>query len=110
MSEALQHLEELMEHPKSHELWRSPSQQDVLLSMAVSRFKLLREQGVSGAAIIAQALRNRLAPLQKRPHPAWNFLGAQDPSHLQNTNVGDDTLFDIMKKIFPPSVDRKSVV
>ena len=68
--EALQHLQEPTEHPVSQELWRSPSQQDVYLSAAVSRFKLLREQGVSGAAIIAHALRNHLAPLQKRPHPA----------------------------------------
>ena len=67
VSKALQQLQELKEHPESQELWRSPSQHDVLLSMAVSRFKLLRELGVSGAAIIAHALRNRPAPLQKRP-------------------------------------------
>ena len=61
--EALQHLQGPKEHPKSQEFWRSPSQQDVLLSMAVSRFKLRRELGVSGAAIIAHVLHNRLAPL-----------------------------------------------
>ena len=104
MLEALQHLQEPTEHPESHELWRSPSQQDVFLSTAVSRFKLLREQGVSGAAIIAHALRNRLAPLQKRPHPAWDFLGPRDPSRLRNTDMGDDALLEAMKKIFPPNV------
>ena len=61
--EALQHLQEPNEHPVSQELWRSLSAQDVYLSAAVSHFKLLREQGVSGAAIIAHALRNRPAPL-----------------------------------------------
>ena len=55
--EALECLQEPKKHPESHELWRSLSQQDVFLSMAVSRFKLLWEQGVSGGAIIAHALR-----------------------------------------------------
>ena len=74
------------------------------LSAAVSRFKLLREQGVSGAAIIAHALRNRLAPLQKRPHPAWNFQGPNDPSHLRNSNMEDPALLAVMKTIFTPAV------
>ena len=103
MPDALQHLQEPKEHPESSELWRSPSQQDVLLSAAVSRFKLLRELGVSGAAIIAHGLRNRLAPLQKRPHPAWNFQGLRDPSRLRNSDMSDGALFDAMRKIFPPN-------
>ena len=74
------------------------------LSPAVSRFKLLREQGVSGAAIIAHALRNRLAPLQKSPHLAWSFQGPKDPSRLRNTNMDDAALFTVMKAIFPPTV------
>ena len=49
----------------SQVLWRSLSPQDVYLSAEVSRFKLLREKGVSGDAIIAHDLCNRLAPLQK---------------------------------------------
>ena len=69
LPEALQHLQEPKEQPVSQELWRSLSPQDVYLSAAVSRLKVLREQGVAGAAIIAHALRNRLAPLQTRPHP-----------------------------------------
>ena len=88
----------------SQELWTSLSPQDVYISAAVNRFKLLREQGVSGAAIIAHALRNRLAPLQKRPHPAWSFQGPKDPSRLRNTNMDDSALLAVMKTIFPPAV------
>ena len=89
--------------PESQELWRGLSHQDVFLSAAVSRFKLLQEQGISGAAIVAHALRNRLDPLQKRPHPAWDFRGLRDPSRLRNSDMSDGALFDAMKKIFPPN-------
>ena len=71
--EALSLLEEPTEHPVSLETWNCVSLQDDDLSAAVERFKLLRDKGVSGAAIVAHFLRNRLAPLQKRPHPAWDF-------------------------------------
>ena len=102
--EALQHLQEPKEHPVGQELWRSLSLQDVYLSTAMSCFKLLREQGVSGTAIIAHALRNCLAPLQKRPHPAWNFQGPKDPSRLRNSNMEDSALVAVMKTIFTPAV------
>ena len=88
----------------SQELWSSLSPQDVYLSAAVSHFKLLREQGVSGTAIIAHALCNRLDPLQKRPHPAWNFQGPKDPSRLRNSNMEDSALLVVMKTIFTPAV------
>ena len=47
VSEALKCLQEPKKHPESHELWRGLSHQVVFLSAAVSRFKLLREQGIS---------------------------------------------------------------
>ena len=49
-------------------------------------------------------MRNLLAPLQKRSHPAWSFQGTKDPSRLQNTNMDDTALFTVMKAIFSPTV------
>ena len=74
------------------------------LSAVVTRFKLLREQGVSGAAIVTHALRNHLDPLQKSPHPAWNFQGPNDPSRLRSSNMEDPALLTVMKTIFTPAV------
>ena len=78
--EADSHLEEPVERPVDLDTWRSVSLQDGEFSAVVARFALLREKGVSGAAIVAHFLRNRLAPLQKRPHSACNFQGPRDPS------------------------------
>ena len=84
--------------------WRCVSLQDDDLSAVVARFKLLREKGVSGAAIVAHFLRNRLAPLQKRPHPAWDFQGPLDPSRLRSPDMDRALLRDNMIGMFTRDV------
>ena len=71
----------------SQELWMSLSPQDVYLSAVVTRFKLLREQGVSGAAIVT---RQRTIPRDQRScrvHP-WRSLPASFQWRMQETCPG----------------------
>ena len=102
--EADAQLEEPTERPVDLDTWRSVSLQDEQFSEGVARFKLLREKEVSRDAIVAHFLRNRLAPLQKRPHPAWNFQGPGDPSRLRCPEMEENLVRDNVRGTFTPGV------
>ena len=50
-------------------------------------FKLLHDRKVTAPAILAHFLRHRITPLQKRPHPVWDYKGPMDPSRLDSEDM-----------------------
>ena len=80
--------------------WKQLSRQDGELGAAVARFKLLRDRKVTAPALLAHFLRHRIAPLQKRPHPAWDYQGPADPSRLDGEDMPNKLVRDAVAKIF----------
>ena len=66
----------------------------------MARFKLLRDKKVMAPALLAHFLRHRIAPLQKRPHPVWDYQGPADPSRLDSEDMPHKLVRDAVAKIF----------
>ena len=66
----------------------------------MARFKLLRDRKVTAPALLAHFLRHRIAPLQKRPHPAWDYQGPVDPSRLDSEDMPHKLVREVVAKIF----------
>ena len=62
---------------------------DPRLGPAVERIRLLRSQGLTMAEVMRDFLFKRLAPLQERSHPAWEYQGMDDATRLHR---GGDAL------------------
>ena len=80
--------------------WTRLSCQDEELGTAVVRFKLLRDRKVMAPALLAHFLRHRIAPLQKRPHPVWDYQGPADPSRLDGEDMSHKQVRETVAKIF----------
>ena len=87
--------------------WKQLSRQDGKLGAAVARFKLLRDRKVMAPALLAHFLRHRIAPLQKRSHPAWDYQGPADPSRLDGEDMPHKLARDAVAKIFRAKMKTK---
>ena len=87
--------------------WKRLSCQDDELGAAVARFKLLRDRKVTAPALLAHFLRHRIAPLQKRPHPVWDYQGPADPSRLDGEDMPHKLVWDAVAKIFSAKMKTK---
>src|SRR6185312_863404 len=54
----------------------------------MSKIRALAESGLTSLHVLGDFLKHRIAPLKKRPHPAWSFTGPQDYSR---THRGEDS-------------------
>ena len=81
--------------------------QDGDLGAVVARFKLLRDPKVMAPAILAHFLRHRIASLQKRPHPVWDYEGPLDPSRLDSENMPHSLIRSTVADIFGTGVNTK---
>ena len=53
----------------------------------LSKIRSLAEGGLTSLHVLGDFLKRRIAPLKKRPRPAWSFTGPQDSSR---THCGED--------------------
>ena len=84
----------------------SPRDED--LRAAVERIKVLRQRGLTGNMVAADFLGRRLAPLQRRSHPAWAYAGPADKTRLWpglDHNLRPEVLAYLLREIFIPSVE-----
>ena len=76
-----------------------------IFSLAVERIQLLREFGLTGNMVAADFLWRRLAPLQRRSHPAWAYEGPADPTRLwpgMEYNLFLEQHEELMRQLFGP--------
>jgi hypothetical protein len=95
------------ETPAEHnETFKELSPQDEDLEDVVKRILALRERGLKGSMVAADFLWRRLAPLQRRSHPAWAFAGAGDKTRLWpgvDYNLMPDQHGRLMRELFVPT-------
>ena len=46
----------------------------------LNKIKTLAEGGLTSLHVLGNYLKRRIAPLKRRPRPAWSFTGPQDCS------------------------------
>src|SRR3954466_8985863 len=63
--------------------WSNVALEDDRLKIAVARIQRLRLAGLTVGAVGADFLRRRIAPLQERRRPAWEFQNAADIMRLR---------------------------
>src|SRR4051812_49714419 len=63
--------------------WSDLAPDDAKLKIAVDRILRLRIAGLTVGAVGADFLRRRIAPLQERRRPAWEFQNAADIMRLR---------------------------
>ena len=71
--------------------WRAkpslPSEFDPVLR----KIRTLAESGLTSLHVLGDFLKRRIAPLKKRPRPAWSFTGPQDCSRTHRVEGSDLT-------------------
>ena len=85
--------------------WKELDPRDKDLQLAVERIKVLREFGLTGNMVAADYLWRRLAPLQRRSHPAWAYEGHEDPTRLwpgMDYNLFPEQHDELMRQLFGP--------
>src|SRR5664279_526922 len=80
------------------------SPQDGSFANAYARIQKLRDKGVTGAVVAANFLLHRIAPLQRRSRPMWNFLGRLDHTRLQKDFLTAEVLEGWIDRLFFPGV------
>ena len=85
--------------------WKELDPRDKDLELAVERIRALREFGLTGNMVAADYLWRRLAPLQRRSHPAWAYAGHGDPTRLwpgEEYNLYPEQHEVLMRQLFGP--------
>ena len=85
--------------------WKDLDPRDKDLRLAVARIQALRSRGLTSNMVAADFLWRRLAPLQRRSHPAWAFEGPSDRTRLwpgARYNLSVAQHGELMRQLFGP--------
>jgi hypothetical protein len=84
------------------EHWRSIPNEDEMVQVneLLEMIKVLKEQGLTGAAVMISFSRRLIQPIKDRCHPAFEWEGREDPTREQIRAVSNDEVIARVSKYF----------